>query len=407
MTNSIKMSKSINASQSDGLPAKAAGSLSMISILAISVGMAAAPAQAQEMTAPAMTAPVQAPPVIAPQPVPTASPTMAPTIAAPPASSPPAVKAETTPPVTRERADELANKGGFDAETVAPEALTQIEREQQARRAAAAKAAAASVKTPVRASGSASPAADNRALEATAVAKVPTVAEIGTEGATGTIAAIPTTQPTPEVTVSPDALSGEAGADWGLLAALAALLGVGGAGAYAASRRRKSKGEPATEPRSNDPLPASLTAATFSDQQHDLVVEETDPAADMEQVNARTLESKATTKADFAQFVADLPAFEKPVGKASCGVALGQRRVAAAPRPYLAEADLARTAGYFTANVDAFPTPQNPFLTREKRLKRARYLDGKLAGMNRPPRESRTRIAGEMKVSRPLEPAFS
>ena len=64
MTNSIKMSKSINASQSDGLPAKAAGSLSMISILAISVGMAAAPAQAQEMTAPAMTAPVQAPPVL-------------------------------------------------------------------------------------------------------------------------------------------------------------------------------------------------------------------------------------------------------------------------------------------------------------------------------------------------------
>ena len=407
MTNSIKMTKSINASQSHGLPAKAAGSLSMISILAISVGMAAAPAQAQEMTAPAMSAPVQAPPVIAPQPVPTVSPTMAPTIAAPPASSPPAVKAETTPPVTQERADELANKGGFDAETVAPEALAQIEREQQERKATAAKAAAASVKTPVRAPSSASPAADNRALEATAVAEMPTVAEIGTEGATGTVAAIPTAQPAPEVAASPDALSGEGGADWGLLAALAALLGVGGAGAYAASRRRKSKGEPATQPRSNDPLPASLTAATISDHQHDLAEEDTDPAADMEQVNARTLESKVTTKADFAQFVADLPAFEKPVGKASRGVALGQRRVAAAPRPYLAEADLARTAGYFTANVDALPTPQNPFLTREKRLKRARYLDGKLAGTNTPPRESRTRIAGETKVSRPLEPAFS
>lgn len=408
MTNSIKMSKSINASLSDGFPAKAAGSLSMISMLAISVGMVAAPAEAQEMTAPAMTAPVQAPPVIAPQPAPTASPTMAPTIAAPPASSPPAVKAETTPPVTRERADELANKGGFDAETVAPEALAQIEREQQERRAAAAaKAAAASVKTPVRASGSASPAADNRALEATPVAEMPTVLEIGTEGATGTVAAIPTAQPTPEVAASPDALSGEAGADWGLLAALAALLGVGGAGAYAVSRRRKSEGEAPTEPRSNDPLPASLTAATISDQRHDLVEEETDPAADMEQVTARTLESKATTNADFAQFVADLPAFETPAGKASRGVALGERRVAAAPRPYLAEADLARTAGYFTANVDALPTPQNPFLTRAKRLKRARYLDGKLAGMNRPPRESRTRIAGEMKVSRPLEPAFS
>ncbi|CAO1651333.1 hypothetical protein [Parasphingorhabdus sp. NYA22] len=407
MTNSIKMTKSINVSLSHGLPAKAAGSLSMISMLAISVGMAAAPAQAQEMTAPAMTAPVQAPPVIGPQPAPTASPTMAPTIAAPPASSPPAVKAETMPSVSQERADELANKGGFDAETVAPEALAQIEREQQARRAATAKAAAASVKTPVRASGSASPAVDNRALEATAVAEMPTVLEIGTEGATGTVAAIPTAQPTPEVAASPDALSGEAGADWGLLAALAALLGVGGAGAYAVSRRRKSEGEAPTEPRSNDPLPASLTAATISDQRHDLVEEETDPAADMEQVTARTLESKATTNADFAQFVADLPAFETPAGKASRGVALGERRVAAAPRPYLAEADLARTAGYFTANVDALPTPQNPFLTREKRLKRARYLDGKLAGMNRPPRESRTRIAGEMKVSRPLEPAFS
>ncbi|MEH6662605.1 MAG: hypothetical protein V7679_13225 [Parasphingorhabdus sp.] len=411
MTNSIKMTKNINAPLNDGLPAKAAGSLSMISMLAISVGMAAAPAQAQEMTAPPMAAPVQAPPVISPQPAPTASPTMAPTIAAPPASSPPAVRAETMPPVSQERADDLARKGGFDAETVAPEALAQIEREQQERKAAAAKAAADSAKTPVRASGGT--VADNgadratAAREAAAVSEMPTLAGVETVGATGAVAAIPTAQPAPEVAASPDAFSGETGADWGLLAALAALLGVGGAGAYAASRRRKSKGEAITEPRRNDPLPASLNAATISDQRHDLVEEEIDPAADMEQVTARTLESKATTKADFAQFVADLPAFDEPVGKAGRGLALGQRRVAAAPRPYLAEADLARTAGYFTANVDAMPTPQNPFLTRQKRLKRARYLDGKLAGMNTPPRESRTRIAGEMKVSRPLEPAFS
>jgi|GEM_PF-1123960 len=407
MTNCIKMTKSISASLSDGLSAKAAGNLSMISMLAISVGIAAAPAQAQEMAAPAMTAPVQAPPVIVPQPAPTASPTMAPTIAAPPASAPPSVKAEATPPVTPERADELASKGGFDAETVAPEALAQIEREQQERKAAAAKAAAASVKTPVRASGSASPSDGNRSLEPTVVAEMPTIPEAETEGATSTVAAIPTARPVPEIAASPDTISDETGADWGLLAALAALLGVGGAGAYAASRRRNSKGEAATAPQSNDSLPASLTAATIPDQHHDLVEEEIDPAADMEQVTARTLESKATTKADFAQFVADLPAFENTNGKAGRGVALGQRRVAAAPRPYLAEADLARTAGYFTANVDASPTPQNPFLTRQKRLKRARYLDGKLAGVNTPPRESRTRIAGKMQIARPLEPAFS
>lgn len=421
MTNNIQMTKSINAPLSGSSPVKTAGSLSMISMLAISVGIAAAPAQAQEMAEPAMISPVQATPVIAPQPAPTAPPTMAPTTAAPPASSPPPAKTATTPPVTQEQANDLATKGGFDAETVAPEALAQIEHEQQERKAAAAaKVAAASAKAPAKTSvratsgstttgSAADPNADSMiaAQEPAATSAMSATPTFGAENAAGTVAAIPTVEPAPEVAASPDALSGETGADWGLLAALAALLGVGSAGAYAATRRRKSKAQAATAVHSNDPLPASLNAAIMPELRRDRVEPEGRPMVDTEQAAVQSLESKATTKADFAQFVANLPAFEAPIGKADRSVTLGQRRVAAAPRPYLAEADLSRTAGYFTANVDAMPTPQNPFLTREKRLKRARFLDGKLNGTKAPIRKSRTRVTGEMQVSRPLEPAFS
>lgn len=403
MTNNIKMTRSINVSLSDGSPAKTAGSLSVISILAISVGMVAVPAQAQEMEAPATTAPVQATPVISPQPAPTASPAMAPTMAAPPASSSPAAKTAATP----ERADDLASKGGFDPATVAPEALAQIEQEQQAREDAAAAAAAARAAAAKRAA----PIATSAPLSDSATQAAPAFDADGSaglaEGAVDSVAVIPMTSPVQELAAAPEAMPANGETDWSLLAALAALLGIGSAGAYAAARRRKSKGHVAIEARSNDPLPASLTATTMSKPRRDPVEEQVRPTVDAEQATAQSLESKATTEADFAAFVASLPAFEAQPDKAGRGTTMGQRRVAAAPRPYLAEADLSRTAGYFTAHVDAMPTPQNPFLTRQKRIKRARYLDGKLAGMKAPIGNSRTRIAGEMKVSRPLEPAFS
>ena len=407
MTNSIKMMKSINASLYERLyerlPAKAAGPVSMISILAISVGLAAAPAHAQDITVPDMIAPVQpvqAPPVISPQLEPTA----------PSASNPAAAKTATTPPVTQSRADDLASKGGFDAETVAPEALAQIEREQQARKAAAATAAAAPVKASGnRANGSS---ASNISADSNADSMIASDAPAATptfeaETAAGTVAAIPAVQPAPEVVSPPNSLSGETGADFGLLAALAALLGVGGAGTYAAARRRKSKGQVAPVVHGDDPLPVSLNAAIMPELRRNQVEPEARPMVDTDEAAVQSLESKATTKADFAQFVANLPSFEAPLGKTDRSVTLGQRRVAAAPKPYLAEADLSRTAGYFTANVDAMPTPQNPFLTRQKRLKRARFLDGKLASTKAPISKSPNRVTGEMQVSRPLEPAFS
>lgn len=415
MTNSIKMTKSISAPRSEGLQLKTAGNLSMISMLAISVSMAAGPAQAQEMATPAMISPVQVSPAITPQPVPTT-----PTIAAPPASSPATVKTATTPSVNEERADDLASKGGFDAATVAPEALAQIEKEQQDRKAAAAKAAAASARAPVKTSTRASSGSTATSLTADglgddriaaqqpgAIAAMAPTPAFGAEDAPATSAAIPNNIPTPETAASTEAFRGETDTDWNLLAALAALLGVGGAGAYAASRRRKSKGQAATAERSADPLPASLSAATLSEARRDRVEPQARPTVDAEQTAVQSLESKATTKADFAEFVANMPTFETPLDQADSNVTLGQRRVAAAPRPYLAKADLSRTAGYFTANVDAMPTPQNPFLTRQKRLKRARFLDGKLSGTKPSRSAGRTNITGRMTVSRALEPAFS
>ncbi|NRD91024.1 hypothetical protein C8024_18575, partial [Sphingopyxis sp. BSNA05] len=405
------MTRDFEMGRVKGSPGRNAGSLSMISILAISVGMAAAPAQAQEATAPVMSPPVQAPPLMSPQPAPpsqpatspTLTPTISPTIAAPPASSPPVVKARPASPVTPERADDLARKGGFDAETVAPEALAQIEQEQQQRQAAAAEAAAAKRAASARSSATSagSPATGSAgdslaegviARPEAAIAAGTADAQFGGQDAAATAVASPATQSVPQTTASPDAVSGEAGADWGLLAALAALLGIGGAGAYAASRRRKNKGELAAATYDSDPVPATLTAAAAPMAKSHAVEPEADPAADDGRIAARTPDSKAAVKADFAQFVAKLPAFDSSDGKPDRSVTLGQRRVAAAPKPYLAQADMARTAGYFTANVDAMPTPQNPFLTRQKRLKRARYLDSKLAAMNAGSRESRTKF---------------
>ncbi|WP_394700048.1 hypothetical protein [uncultured Parasphingorhabdus sp.] len=380
----------------------------MISIFAISVGMVAAPAQAQDIPAPDTIPPVQAPPVASPQPVPAATPTISPTIAMPQAGRPPAVEAEPAPQVTPEQADELARQGGFDAETVAPEALVQIEKEQLERQAAADAAAAKTAS--VRASSS------RANVSATEVpAQNPVAEPVSYNNAAGSkaaglaapVAATSAFQPAPEITATPDVQSSELGADWGLLAALAALLGIGGAGAYAATRRR-NKDEAAMAMRGTDPVPASPTAVAVPDERRNSMQEEIAPAGEKQRITAATpFGSRTTTSTNFATFVGTLPSFKMLAGKPDRNVPLGQRRVAAAPKPYLAQADLQRTAGYFTANVDAMPTPQNPFLTRKNRLKRARFLDGELAALKALSRESRPRISGGTEVTRSLEPAFS
>lgn len=387
----------------------------MISIFAISAGLAAAPVQAQETPPPATAAPAPVSPTspeISPVMTAPAEPTIAPTVAAPPAASPPVVKAETVPPVSPERAEDLARQGDFDVETVAPEALAQIEREQQERKAAAAKAAAASAKASVVTSsaGSNGNAASRVAVPApssTIEAPRTAVPEPGAGDSAETVAAIPAATPTADITASPDSYAGEETADWGLLAALAALLGVGGAGVYAATRRRKSKAETTARSRGTDPLPASLTAASTGKQSASPAPMDGQAVMDPDPVDTRSVDSKVTTKADFAAFVSSLPAFDTMRNGAGEAATMGERRVAAAPRPYLTDADRSRPAGYFTAHVNAMPTPQNPFLTRQKRLKRARFLDGKLNGSHAPRTDRPSRISGNMQVSRPLEPAFS
>ncbi len=413
------MTNSINEPIGSRFPGKSAGRVSMISMLAISVGMAAAPAQAQDMTTPTTTAPVPtpAPIILSPQPASASSPTNAPTTASPPASSPAAGKADATPPVTTNRANDLARKGGFDAQTVAPEAFAQIESEQQARKAAAEKAAATSakqlVKVPVStANGSANNAATDR-TERAAIAREPLSypeADSSADpaiGAIGPVAAIPNVPLAPPETVAaPEAVVGS-NADWGLLAALAALLGVGGAGAYAVGRRRKSKGQATAETYSRVSLPASMNEAIMPELRRDPVVADIHPTVDADKAKARPREGKVSTKITFADFVANLPELDEPDAKSEHRGTIGERRVVAAPRPYLGEADLSRPEGYFMANVLSIPTPQNPFLTRQKRLKRARLLDGKLTETKASVGKARRKMDRQMASPRLLEPAFS
>ncbi|WP_417622817.1 hypothetical protein [Parasphingorhabdus sp.] len=395
-----------NALIGNGSPRKTAGRLSMISIVAISVGMGAAPVHAQDMTAQDMTAspaPVQTPPVVFSPPAPASPPMME----APSASNLPPANADATPPVTSDRAADLAREGGFNAETVAPEALAQIEREQRERKAAAEKAAAAAVKAQVKTSSGVTTASASTGADAenlvNSVSSSPDAPDLAV--ANGELSPFPDREAAPAMAASSktfpgdsmEAPSGET--DWGLFAALAAMLGIGGAGAFAVSRRRKGNHPQAAASSSSNPLPASLNAAIMPELRREPL--------DVAPTQAQPSAPLSTVKADFAEFVANLPAFDAPLGKADRSTKLGQRRVAAAPRPYLGKADLSRSAGYFMANVDSMPTPQNPFLTRPNRLKRARFLDGKLASTSSPLRNGQARLSGKMQVSRPLEPAFS
>lgn len=392
------MNNSINAPIGSRIPGRTAGPLSKISVLAISVGLATTAAHAQ-----AMPVPDPVPDIISPEPVSPSSSTMAPTVASPPASSPSTGSTERTPPVSADRADDLARMGGFDASTAAPEALAQIEKERQARTAAAAKAATArsSASTSADAANSTASNDTNRTAVTTApnsdpVASIPVDPAIG---ASGPEVAIPDAENMMVPTAaSPEIFADGGNTDWGLLAALAALLGVGGAGAYAIGRRRKSKGRTAAAIHREAPVPASVTEAIMPELRQKPVETEIRPTVSAQQPNSRSAGSNVSTKVAFANFVADLPEFEVP---------LGRRRVAAAPRPYLGESDLSRPEGYFMAHVDAMPTPQNPFLTRQNRLKRARALDAKLAEMKASVARARRKMDREMASPRPLEPAFS
>jgi len=403
------MTNSYNVTLGDGLPRKTAGRLSMISLLAISVGIAAAPANAQDMIAPA-DMPMQSP-VAAPQPAPAPAP-----IAQSPAST--TAQASTVPPLSPDRANALATKGGFDATNVAPEALAQIESEQQARKAAAAKSAAAttaasaSAVAPARSSNlAANSAADSRGVSSNVSDStnevVPPVA--GLDNAT------PALQPAPATSDSAATSTDmPADPDWTLLGALAALIGIGGVGAYTAARRRKSnrksQDRQVAAPYPSDPVPASVTEAIMPELRRDTVdAEVLPPAEEVTPIEASPLERSLSAKSDFTQFVADLPAFEAPRSKADRSVTNGDRRIGAAPKPYVTEADLYRPDGYFTANVNSMPTAQNPFLTRHNRLIRAQYLDGKMAEMKMQASIAAkpTRVTGTMQASRPVEPAFS
>ena len=397
------MINSINAQSKNSLRTVTAGRVSMIGILAMSVGIAAAPANAQDITAPDTTAPVS--PVIS-------SPIMeAPTANSLPGEAAPVSKAPVAgvnaiPQVTPDRADDLASKGGFDVETVAPEALAQIEREQQEREAATAKAAAASIKEPVKAPGrviadavDTSGVSDNRVDSIGASSDGSTAAIVDGEMP---VIAVP---PEPSGVEAPDSVSRESDPDWGLLAALAAMLGIGSAGVYAAGRRKSKNlhtGDQAVTSSDNFASPASLNDMIMPELRRDPDRAETPLADDAGLDPTQSVGEKLSVEASFTEFVANLPAFEAPLDKGNRRVSMLDRRVAAAPRPYLGETDMSRNDGYFTANIDAMPTPQNPFLTRQKRLKRARFLDQKLAAMKTSASMGRTK-----QVSRPREPAFT
>ena len=387
---------------------KTTARLSMISLLAISAGLAAVPVQAQSMVDPSVM-PMQSP-VAVPQPAP--APVMQPSPSeTAPSASVTMPQAATTPSVTEERADALAEKGGFNAETVAPEALAQIEREQQARQEAAAKSAAAAQAAAARTAAARSARVTsgndaNEIAETTAptagtlpAAAVDPVSAPGFESAPlaneSAVAPIETAEAPADV---------PADTDWTLLAALAGLLGIAGAGAYGLTRRRKVADKtPASSdaPTGNAATrPAAVKAATMPELRRTPVEPVTIP-------ETASTQSDDGTKDHMADFIAGLPSFEESSSQGDRNVPIAQRRVAAAPRPYLGEADMKRSPGYFTSHVDAMPTPQNPFLTRQKRLKRARYLDAKLSEMRSAKALTPNGVKGTMQVSRPMEPAYS
>ncbi|CAN0557450.1 unnamed protein product, partial [Ectocarpus sp. 8 AP-2014] len=162
--------------------------------------------------------------------------------------------------------------------------------EQQARKAAADKAAAAASKPAAKPAGrQPEPVADTVTTDGSTTASQPVsdpvvggTASLAT-GVTRPVADIPDAGIAPtQSAATPETLAEGGEADWGLLAALAALLGVGGAGAYAAARRRKNRGRNDAETLGRDPLPASMEKAIMPELRR----EQADPAP-AEQVTAQ------------------------------------------------------------------------------------------------------------------------
>lgn len=127
-----------------------------------------------------------------------------------------------------------------------------------------------------------------------------------------------------------------------LLAALAALFGLGGAAGILAFRRRRANRDDAVE--------AIEPAAALPLAMHEPVRHEPRTAPRAAAVRQRMpLVSADSTKV-------------RPTATGSL----------------VEKIDFSKPAGYYEASVDQAPSPENPFLTRTKRLSRARFLDRQL-----------------------------
>jgi hypothetical protein len=131
-----------------------------------------------------------------------------------------------------------------------------------------------------------------------------------------------------------------------ILVGLAGLLGIGAiGGAIALGRRRKSRG-------SGDSVSAIATK----------------PPVSPEPVRAESLRVEPETVMPAAM---EAPRRWRPNES---------RRVGIVPGSLLADRiDYSKPAGYYAAIVDDGPTPLNPFLTRQNRLRRAHFLDRQLS----------------------------
>jgi len=134
-----------------------------------------------------------------------------------------------------------------------------------------------------------------------------------------------------------------------LLAALAALFGLGGAaGIVAFSRRRRNRNEEFDTAGAKAVLP--LAADERTPQMRNLIAPDT-----------------------------AVPIWQRMPILASLPTATHRSKVRPAAIGTLIEKiDFSNPAGYYEAGVDQRPSPENPFLTRTKRLSRARFLDRQL-----------------------------
>lgn len=268
-------------------------------------------------------APVAPPPVVAPAP------------AAAPITPPPAV-----PTIN---------------DTVAPAAQAQLDAEAAAQRQAAAnarsKAAAKPAAKPVAKAAPAAPitAAPIETINAPSdVADTAPIAPIG-DVATTPIDPVATAPIENNTSAAPAPVP--ANDEWLILVGIAGALGLAGAGAVFASRRRRNVAEPVVTYEEFASTPVNKGYFTNAPV----------AAAPVAASNADAFVDPAYTRDDVAQNT-DIAAEQQ-----SYSMATPERTVINDKKP--------TEAGYYVAHVDDGPTPENPFLTRKKRLVRARFLD--------------------------------